>query len=443
MLDHGERERLSAKARVLAEAVEQSADLREAYERQQMILRVSTAIRSELDIDAVLTIAVAEVGKAFGASRCAFYDADGMGTEIRASHTFLAPDAPQGAFPPIDAGSNPYVARIMAGQPAVVPDLHADPYFASHMGMRIIDTRSILAVPVINQGQVLGALSVHQAGRVRWWRDEEVTCFCIIADQLAMALRAAKQFAAVQTKAAELAKANEELKSLSRLKSNILANVTHELRTPLNDVITYAASVDEGVFGEIPQPAKGALAKVVDGGDKLRRLVEQMIDASLLASDSLVFHPTEVEVGMLCGSVVREMSPLAEARGLKLVLDAPPRLPNVLADPEKLERVLAHLVGNAIKFTLSGLVEVSLRPLSDGVRVEVRDTGIGIRIADQRRVFDQFYQVDQTATRQFGGTGLGLYLAARFLAAMGSSIEVDSAPGVGSTFRFCLPLAAS
>lgn len=443
MLDHGDRERVGAKARMLAEAVEQSADLREACERQQMILRVSTAIRSELELDSVLTIAVTEVGKAFAASRCAFYEADGSGSTIKASHTFVSPDAPEGAFPPIDAANNPYVRTILAGQPVVVPDLHVDPYFSKHLGMRIIDTRSILAVPVISQGQALGALSVHQAGRVRWWRDEEVTCFCIIADQLGMAIRAARQYEAAQRKADELAKANEELKGLSRLKSNILANVTHELRTPLNDVITYGTSVLEGVFGEVPETAKGALDKIVGSGDKLRRLVEQMIDASRLASDSLAFHPTEVEVGTLCGSVVHEMKPLAEAKGLELVLDAPGRLPTVLADPEKLERVLAHLVGNAIKFTHNGSIQVVVRHLRDGILVEVRDTGIGISCEDQRRVFDQFYQVDQTATRQFGGTGLGLYLAARFLAAMGSSIEVASVPGEGSSFRFCLPLDAS
>lgn len=442
MLDQGDRERIGAKARMLAEAVEQSADLREAYERQQMILRVSTAIRSELELDSVLGIAVTEVGKAFAASRCAFYEADGSGSVIKASHTFVSPDAPQGAFPPIDAANNPYVRTIMAGQPVVVPDLHADPYFSSHLGMRIIDTRSILAVPVISQGQALGALSVHQSGRIRWWRDEEVTCFCIIADQLGMAIRAARQYEAAQRKAEELAKANEELKGLSRLKSNILSNVTHELRTPLNDVITYGTSVLEGVFGEIPASVRGALDKIVGGGDKLRRLVEQMIDASRLASDSLVFHPTEVELGTLCESVVREMKPLADARGLELGLDAPYPLPTVLADPEKLERVLAHLVGNAVKFTHFGSVEVRLGLVRDGILVEVRDTGIGIDAGDQRRIFDQFYQVDQTATRQFGGTGLGLYLAARFLAAMGSTIEVDSTPGVGSIFRFCLPLAA-
>lgn len=441
MLDSGDRQRLGTNARLLAEAVEQSADLREAYERQEMILRVSNAIRSELDLDAVLSIAVTEVGKAFAASRCAFYQPEGESQLIRASHTYIAPDAPQGSFPPIDTANNPYVQTIFDGKPVVVPDLHADPYFSTHLGMRIIDTRSILAVPVIHQGKVLGALSVHQAGHVRRWREEEVTCFCIIADQLAMAIRAAQQYAAAQRKAEELARVNKELESLSRLKSNILANVSHELRTPLNDVIAYAASVADGVFGEIPDSARQALGRVVEGGEKLRHLVEQMIDASRLASDSLVFHPTEVEVRTLCESVIQQLAPEAAAKGLRLTLDAPENLPNVVADPDKLESVLIHLVGNAIKFTPRGSVEIGLDLVGDGVKVEVRDTGIGIEAAHQRRIFDQFFQVDQTTTRQFGGTGLGLYLVSRFLAAMGSSIEVESVPGCGSTFRFGLPLA--
>jgi signal transduction histidine kinase len=425
---------------MLAEAVEQSADLREAFERQQMILRVSTAIRSELDLDAVLQIAVTEVGKAFNASRCAFYKAD-MEALIRAAYTYISPDAPPGPFPPIDTERNPYVKTIFAGRPVVVPDLHSDPYFSTNLGMRKIDTRSILAVPVLHQGQVLGSLSVHQAGRVRRWRDEEVTCFMIIADQLAMAIRAAQQYSAAQRKAEELEHANRGLESLDRLKSNLLASVSHELRTPLNDVIAYGSSILDGVFGEVPESARDAVGKILDGGEKLRRMVEQLMDATHLAANSRHADLTEVEYGSLCVSVCQELLPAAQCKGLELRVQVPGDHPHVVGDPERLERAIKHLVGNAIKFTRMGYVELRVHVVEDLVITEVRDTGIGIEREDLAKVFEKFYQVDQGPTREFGGVGLGLYVTERFLSDMGSTITVESTPGAGSTFRFKLPLA--
>jgi signal transduction histidine kinase len=427
-------------ARLLAEAVEHSTDLREAYERQQMLLRVSTAIRSELDLDAVLRIAVSEVGKAFNASRCAFYQAD-LGPMVKASHTYQAPEAPDGPFPVIDTQNNPYVKTIFAGQPVVIPDLHEDPYFATHLGMRKIDTRSILAIPVIHQGVVLGSLSVHQAGRPRRWRDEEVTCFSIIADQLAMAIRAAQQFAAAQRKAQELERAYLELESVGRLKSDILANVSHELRTPLNDVVAYGTSIIDGVFGPVPEGIFAAIDRILAGGERLKAMVERMMDASRLSSGDLRIHMTDVEYANLVEFVVRRMRPLAAAKGLGLVMVAPPDLPHTIADPERLERVIWHLVDNAIKFTPSGSITIRLHVEDWEIITEIADTGIGIDSALQGRVFEQFFQVDHGSTREYGGTGLGLYVAERFLAAMGSTIGLESTPGQGSTFRFSLPLA--
>jgi signal transduction histidine kinase len=423
-----------------AEAVEQSADLHEAFERQEMILRVSTAIRNELNLDAVLQIAVTAVGKAFNASRCAFFKVE-RGTLIRPSHGYIAPGAPPGPFPLIDSATNPYVRTIFAGRPVVVADLHEDPYFATHTGMRLIDTRSLLAVPVIHKGQVLGALSVHQAGRERRWRDEEVCCFSIIADQLAMAIRAAQQYEAAELRAEELQRANTELMSLARMKADLLGNVTHEFRTPLNDVIAYGSSILDGVFGSVTDPLRDAAARIVGGGDRLRRFVDELIDASRLASDDFDVHLTEVEYGTLCESVTRHLAPVAAAKGLAMHVDVLPKLPNVVGDPERLERVLTHLLNNAVKFTPAGAVELRLF-LSEGMVVtEVHDTGIGIDSNLQQRVFEQFYQVDQGLTREFGGSGLGLYLSERFLAAMGSTLRVESTPGEGSTFRFNLPLA--
>ncbi len=425
---------------MLAEAVEQSTDLREAFERQQMILRVSTAIRSELDLDAVLQIAVTEVGRAFNASRCAFYQAN-LEALIRPAYTYTAPDAPPGPFPPIDTENNPYVKTIFAGRPVVVPDLHADAYFSTNLGMRKIDTRSILAVPVIHQGQVLGSLSVHQASRVRRWRDEEVTCFCIIADQLAMAIRAAQQYSAAQRKAAELASANLELESLDRLKSDLLATVSHELRTPLNDVVAYGTSIIDGVFGDVPDPVRDAVAKMLDGGEKLRRMVELLMDATQLASNARHADLTEVEYGPLCVSLCNELFPAAQIKGLELRVQVPGNHPHVVGDPERLARVIKHLVGNAIKFTHAGCVELRVTVDDDAVITEIRDTGIGIAEADLSRIFQKFFQVDQGPTREFGGVGLGLYVTERFLGDMGSAITVESKPGAGSTFRFKLPLA--
>lgn len=403
-----------------------------------MILRISTAIRSELDIDAVLKIAVTEVGMAFGASRCAyvpFSDDPVLGP----SHQFVAPGIPIGTYG-VDRGANPHIPPFLGGKPLVVPDVDADPYYRTRTDLKALAIRSVLSVPVIDQGRVMAGLSLHQCDGARHWSDDEITCLSIIADQLALALRAAAQHAQAVPQSEELERALSELEGVDRLKFNLLATVTHELRTPLNDIVTYASSIADGVFGPVNAEVQGALDRVLDGGDRLRFLIDQMLDASRLAVGSLNVAMTEVDFAALCEAVAAPFRHQAEARGLAFELEVG-SIPDVHADPDCLSQVLRHLVANALKFTSLGGLRLRVLAEGDGVTTEVEDSGIGIERDHHARIFDPFYQVDSGHTRRYGGAGLGLYLADRFLAAMGSVLEVESELGRGSTFRFRLPSA--
>lgn len=218
-----------------------------------------------------------------------------------------------------------------------------------------------------------------------------------------------------------------------------MGHLSHELRTPLNSVLAYGSSILDGVFGEVTPSVHRAVTCMVEAGMRLHSVVDQVLDASSLASEPLRDGISEVDYASLSRTVVGNITPAAIAQGLSLSLQIPEGLPQVKAEPDRLEKALIFLLQNAIKFTEHGGVTVSVSHDGQLVHTEVSDTGIGIALEEQKKVFSQYYQVNHSLTRKFGGAGLGLFLAERFLSAMGSLLTVESKPGHGSTFRFTLP----
>jgi PAS domain S-box-containing protein len=234
----------------------------------------------------------------------------------------------------------------------------------------------------------------------------------------------------------------EELRIASDAKSALLANMSHELRTPLNAVIGYSGILLQGMAGPLNDEQLKQLGMVNDAGKHLLALVSELLDLSRIEAGRMNVEFCEVSVTGVVGAVADLAAPMADAQGLALVTDVDPALRSIRSDGTRLEQALLNLVSNAIKFTPSGCVTLTARADGPDVVFEVADTGIGIDSAEQRRIFEPFYQGSSSQEAKIEGTGLGLALTRRITTALGGTIALASTPGRGSTFTLRFPREA-
>lgn len=247
----------------------------------------------------------------------------------------------------------------------------------------------------------------------------------------------------VSERTAELQAAYDELKALEGLKGDFLNAVSHELRTPLTAIRGYAEFLEDEIGGELTPQQRAFVENIRQGIDQLAFLVNDLLDFGRLEAGQ--FHLTchHFDYLALLDSAVRQVQSVADRKGIRLELDAPP-LPEINADPRRTLQVLHNLLGNALKFTPDGgTILLRARPHPDGVLTEVVDTGIGIAQEHQDRLFTKFYQVDSSLTREVRGTGLGLAICKGLVEAMEGTIGMESTPGRGSRFWFVLPTASA
>ncbi len=239
---------------------------------------------------------------------------------------------------------------------------------------------------------------------------------------------------AIQAKAREVEQA-------SRYKSDFLANMSHELRTPLNSSLILAKLLADNADDNLtPEQVKFAQT-IQSSGNDLLNLINDILDLSKIEAGHVEIRPEPVSVERTATALRQLFDPLAEAKGLAFTVDVAADAPPVIeTDPMRLEQVLKNLVANAIKFTETGSVSVSVQPLAEGrIAIAVTDTGIGIAEDQQRRIFEAFHQADSTISRRFGGTGLGLSISRELVRLLGGTIHLRSQPGAGSTFTLVIP----
>lgn len=267
-----------------------------------------------------------------------------------------------------------------------------------------------------------------------------------------------ESFRELEQKNAHLQEAFDRLKELDRLKSNFLATVSHELRTPLTSIIGYSEMLAEGIAGDLTGEQGEFVGTIREKGEQLLELIKGLLDLSKLESGTMSLRKASIDVGPIVEDVAQTVTPAARKKGVEIEVNIDGGLPLLWADADRLRQVLLNLTENAIKFTPEkGRVTLSLghtlmeAPDADGdavvllssrrpaLELRVADTGIGIPETERQRVFDAFYQVDSSSTREQGGTGLGLSIVKRLVDGHDGTVHIEDNTPHGAVFVVTIP----
>jgi len=280
--------------------------------------------------------------------------------------------------------------------------------------------------------------------------DEEL--ITILANQIGQAIENARLFEKtwkaqqeleieVEKRTHQLTLAIEEVKKISKRKTDFISSVSHELRTPLTSIKGYAAILLAEKLGQLPAAVKQRLEKINVHSDELVQIVNSLLDISRIESGKATMKIEEQDLKTMIANVADLILIQCKSKNIDLGTDVQADIPTVLADRSQIERVFINLLGNAVKFTpQNGKITLSARKKGKEVQVDISDTGVGIPADSLSAIFDEFYRVDNEINQQVKGTGLGLSLVKHIIEAHKGKIWVESLVGKGSTFSFTLPV---
>ncbi|MEP6694312.1 MAG: GAF domain-containing protein [Chloroflexota bacterium] len=441
-------ERFADQAVIAIENVRLFDETKESLKQQTAVGEVLKAIsRSAFDLDPILDTVVENAARLAGADFAWMTRRDGdhlVGGARYASDGDLSVFADLGtsvarfnakgqSFTPFNPTTRSISGRTFVERRTIqIEDITLDKdLFENSPVPRATASRTVLGVPLLVEGEAIGVIIVARRA-VRRFSDREVRVVETFADQAAIAMQNVRLFSEIQDKSRQLEVAN-------RHKSEFLANMSHELRTPLNAIIGFSEVLLQGIFGAVNEKQREYLQDVLGSGQHLLSLINDILDLSKIEAGRMELDLSTFALRDALESGITIVRERAARHGIELSVAVASDVGAIEADERKVKQILYNLLSNAVKFTPDGgRVEVNVRADNGDVRVEVRDTGIGVAAADQERIFEEFRQVGRERSRE--GTGLGLTLTKRFVELHGGRIWLESTPGKGSTFTFTLPL---
>ncbi len=440
---------------------------------QKLLTQISWNIRRTLDLPTIWQQTVDGLGRALGVNRCIICPVESLGFEVEVVAEYRQKSLASLLGRKFSLIDDPALGQALATlKPLSAPVPLTE-------GIETICTtiensadsplpQTRLMVATCYQEKPNGVIVLYQCDYARSWTQAEIEFMQELADQVGTAIAHASLFAESQNLAIELQRVNGNLmqkhreleearhqaEEASRLKSEFLANTSHELRTPLNGMIGFLKLILDGMADD-PEEQREFTEEAHNSALHLGDILEDVLDIAKIEAGKMQIDLSHVKLDEILLDVEKFASTQLPQKNLSFEIHKPPTYDEIIlyANYQRLKQVMLNLVNNAIKFTHEGGITITAevvkkrvvvqdRELPGMVRVRVADTGIGVSLEKQDKLFQSFSQVDGSLTRQYGGTGLGLAISQRLVEAMGGVVNFYSmGEGLGSTVTFTIPLA--
>jgi signal transduction histidine kinase/DNA-binding response OmpR family regulator len=421
--------------RLFNEVQARTRELASSVEELRALGEVSQAVNSTLDLETVLATIVAKAVQLSSTEAGVIYVFDELDQTFRVRATYgLSEELIAAVQAQYVAISDAIRQATWNRQPQEIADIGDEPPSpVREIAMRA-GFRARLIVPLVTRDRVIGALVIRRKQPGNFPKDT-VQLLQTFAAQSVLAIQNARLFREIEDKSRQLQLASEN-------KSQFVSSISHELRTPLNAIIglTEMMVTNAARFGT--EKAQEPLQRVNRAGTHLLGLINQVLDLSKIEAGKLELNPQTVQLAPLIDEVIGTARQLAEQNKNRLVVEAQENIGTLTVDPMRLRQILLNLLSNACKFTNEGEVKLLARRVVDGrdwIELAVADSGIGMTVQQQAKLFEEFGQADATTAQKFGGTGLGLAITRKLARMMSGDITVASEPGKGSVFTVRLP----
>ncbi len=430
---------------------------------QKLLTQIAWNIRRTLDLPTIWQQTVQGLGKALGVSRCVVCPYEPLNPKIKVVAEYCQQPYPSMLDLEFRVADYAHLTTAIASlEPVTLRHESSVQETATSF-----QQQSTLIVATCYQDQPNGLIVLHQCDHIRMWTDAELGLMQEVADQVGTAIAHASLFTASHALTAQLQRANSNLlqkhreleearqqaEEASRLKSEFLANTSHELRTPLNGMIGFLRLILDGMADD-PEEQHEFIKEAHGSALHLLDIINDVLDIAKIEAGKLQIELSPIKLNELLDDVHRFAHGQIHQKKLSFEIQKPPTDDEIIlfGNYQRLKQVMFNLVGNAIKFTHEGGVTISIevsrkkvtvqnQEMPGMVKVRVADTGIGVSLDKQDKLFQSFSQVDGSRTRQYGGTGLGLAISQKLVEAMGGVVNFYSmGEGLGSTVTFTAPL---
>src|SRR5262245_5943994 len=420
---------------------ERTHELRETLEQQVAITEVLGVMANRpTDAKALLEAILERALQLWQASRGSSFTFDGEAFHLALITKPVSAETLTFLEAPIRPGPETPLRRIALDlQPIHSPDILTDSRFAAPPIYRDEGIRTTIAMPMLKEGQLLGAITIHRR-EVQPFNEREIDALTAFANQAVIALENARLFEQLQVRSRDLAEKGEQLEIANRHKSQFLANVNHELRTPVSAIIGYARLILRATEGQISRLQRENLEDLLRNAERLLNQIDSLLEFSMIEAGKMKVHVEPVKVKEVIHETISTVEPTLNGDNVRIIQEIGPELPVWNTDREKLGQILLNLLDNAVKFTHRGEIRIAASQLNGSLKLVVSDTGIGIPKEDLNKIFEEFQRGDSSGTKNYRGTGLGLAIVKKFANLLGGDVAVESEVGKGSVFTVTLPL---